>query len=283
MFFTRKKPQLQAMASERKVQYATGISRVNITWSRAITGTTLLPQIDISINASTTSSSTSFHHLSNLTDNQHGPFFNFRLSPFLPSQRCGLRRFMLNGRGMTPSRQLKFAWDFTNVQYDASKDVQPVSGYYFCIAVEGKMVLLLGDMEEEGYNHVSALRERVVTIPVSREETVHLRGCIYSTKVFLGGAEKDFAVKFTRSLEYSMMVWIDGRLFKGSREINVSGGVIKIMWDRQEWTDRENTMRCSAAREFATARVAVSYAQVGGGDINRNVQNYFHLNLFSVD
>lgn len=204
---------------------------------------------------------------------------------------------MLNGRGMTPSLQLKFAWDFTNAQYDASKDVQPMSGYYFCIAVEGKMLLLLGDMEEEGYNHIcaAALRERVVTIPVSREETVHLRGCIYSTKVFIGGAEKDFAVKITRSLEYSMMVWIDGRkvvevetqwkIFKGSTEIKVSGtgGVIKITWDRQEWTDRENTMRCSAAREFATARVVVSYAQVEGSDINRNVQNYFRLNLFSVD
>lgn len=149
------------------------------------------------------------------------------------------------------------------------------------------MLLLLGDMKEEALNHVKAQRGSVVAIPVAREETVNLRGCIYRTKVFLGGEERDFAVNFKRRMEDSMTVWIDRRKvvevetqwkkFEGSREVNVPEGVIKIMWDRQEFTDRNNTACCSAAREFAIARLAISYVGTGS---NRDVENSFHLNLF---
>jgi Plant protein of unknown function (DUF868) len=291
--YKAEKPQLQAMASERKVEYTTGIGRVSITWSRAITGISIFTQIDLSNNASrpsTTSSSPLIDHFPNITDDQRCPFSDFKLSPCLPAQRCGLRLFNLYGRGtdITKARRLEIAWDFTNAQYDVSRDVQPVSGYYFCIAAEGEMVLLLGDMKVEAHNHVKTRQGSVLAIPVAREETVNLRGCIYSTKVLLGGVERDIAVNFKRRMEDSMTVWIDRRKvvevetkwgkFEGSREVDVPGGVVKIMWDRQEWTDRENTACCSAAREFAIARLTVSYAEAGGS--STNAENYFHLNLF---
>lgn len=227
--------------------YDTRLGLASFSWSRTVLGLSLRADLRLSPSSSGDDND----------DNGDVPFF-FRIRPWFFWKRKGARRFrLLDG---VLHRAVDVAWDLTRARFPSTGGSEPSSNFYVAIAVDGEMLLVAGDMDEEAHRRMKAKR-RTPAMPVSRREHALLKPDAaaggrrsYRTAARVSGREREIAIEIGGKEKESsgLCVSVDGtkvlhvrRLrwkFRGRERIEIDGsgggggvGRIQISWDLHSW------------------------------------------------
>ncbi|KAJ4953499.1 hypothetical protein NE237_030331 [Protea cynaroides] len=90
-------------------------------------------------------------HMDLRLDNQDEDLsFRLNIKPFLFWWRHRSKRFNLNN----PTRKVQIFWDLTKIKFDSGSEAQ--SGFYVVVAIDGEMILVVGDSCDEAYRKTRA-------------------------------------------------------------------------------------------------------------------------------
>ncbi|WOL19392.1 hypothetical protein Cni_G28190 [Canna indica] len=178
----------------------------------------------------------------------------FRIRPWLLWKRRGTRRFHLKDHRR--HRCVDFAWDLARARFPPGGGPEPVSGFFVTVAVDGKMILVAGDLADEAYRKSKAQRPQNPLLPcpalISRREHVvlvdHGGRRSYRTQARFGGREHEISIELgekEKGRDVAMSVGVDGdrilqvrRLrwkFRGSERLELHGRRIQVSWDLHNW------------------------------------------------
>ncbi|MCO5611635.1 hypothetical protein L7F22_065889 [Adiantum nelumboides] len=141
--------------------------------------------------------------------------------------------------------KIDVSWDLSRAKYGSSPE--PVDSFFFAIAYDSEIVLLLGDMREEAFSKMQAKSYCVDNTMISRREHIFGRR-YYSTKAQFGenGRTHDILIECnTRGKEPRLSVKVDKQLvvqvkrlmwkFRGNQTILVDGCPVELFWDVHNW------------------------------------------------
>ncbi|KAL0903543.1 hypothetical protein M5K25_027930 [Dendrobium thyrsiflorum] len=237
--------------------YDTHLGLASFSWSRTVLGLSL--RADLRLSPSSPGDDDD--------DNDDEPFF-FRIRPWFFWKRKGTRRFHIqDGLG---HRAIDVAWDLTRARFQSTGGPEPSSNFYVAVAVDGEMLLVAGDMDEEAHRKMKA-RRRKPAMPISRREHVLLKSDVgagsrrsYRTAARVSGREREITIEIGGKEKESsgMCITVDGtkvlhvrRLrwkFRGRERVEIDGyggGRIQISWDLHSWLfpSKEDTTPTSFA------------------------------------
>ncbi|XP_020589298.1 uncharacterized protein LOC110030746 [Phalaenopsis equestris] len=241
--------------------FDTHLGLASFSWSRTLLGLFLRANLHLSPTSS----------LDDENDNDDNAFF-FQIRPWFFWKRKGTRRFHLHEH--LAHRIVDVAWDLTRARFPSTGGPEPSSNFYVSVAVDGEMILLIGDMEEEAHRKMKATR-RTPAIPISKREHVLLKPDAsaggrrsYRTSARVSGREREITIEIGGMDKDSsgMCVCLDGmkvlhvkRLrwkFRGRERVEIDGiGRIQISWDLHSWlfSSKEGTTSASLAGAAAAA------------------------------
>lgn len=245
--------------------YETRLGFASFSWSRTVLGLSLRADLLLSPSSSGDDED----------DNDDEHFF-FRIRPWFFWKRKGTRRF--HHQDGLRHRAVDVAWDLTHARFPSTGGPEPSSNFYVAIAVDGEMLLVAGDMDQEALRKMKA-NTRTPTLPISRREHVLLKPDAgaggrrsYRTEARVSGREREIAIEIGGKEKESsgMCVSVDGtkvlqvrRLrwkFRGRERVEIDGndngvGRIQISWDLHNWLfpSKEDTTPASFAAAGAAA------------------------------
>ncbi|PKA65508.1 hypothetical protein AXF42_Ash005842 [Apostasia shenzhenica] len=221
--------------------YDTHLGLASLSWSRTVLGLSL--RVDLRLS----------HFIGyGAEKEEEEEILRLRIRPWLLWKRKGLRRFR-HKIGLCDGA-IDIGWDLSRARFVTGGGPEPSSGFFAAVAVDGEMVLVAGDMEEEANRKMKARMRPHALALLSRTEHVMLtadagyaRGkTLYRTAVIVAGRERGIAIEISGHEESAagMCVAIDGekvlqvrRLrwkFRGSERVDIGGG-IQISWDLHSW------------------------------------------------
>lgn len=249
--------------------YDTHLGLASFSWSRTVLGLSL--RADLRLFPSSSGDDDD--------DNDDEPFF-FRIRPWFFWKRKGTRRFHLQD-GLR-HRAVDVAWDLAHARFPSTGGPEPSSNFYVAVAVDGEMLLVAGDMEEEAHRKMKA-KGRTPAMPISRREHVLLKPDAgaggrryYRTAARVSGREREIAIEIggkekessglcvsvngTKVLQVRRLRW----KFRGREQIEIDGngdgvGRIQISWDLHSWLfpSKEDTTPSFAGASAAEVAQAV--------------------------
>lgn len=232
--------------------FETNLGVASFSWSRTVLGLSLRADLHLSPSGNDDN------------DKEDDEPFRFRIRPWLFWKRKGARRFHLE-EGDPGHRVIDVAWDLTRAKFPSTGGPEPSSNFYVAVAVDGEMLLVAGDMEEDAHRKMKA-RKRKPAMRISKREHVLLKvdpesggrrsyrtlatvlGREREIAIEIGGKEKEssgmcFAVDGTKILQVRRLRW----KFRGSERVEIDGnggGRVQISWDLHSWlfpSNKENT------------------------------------------
>ncbi|KAH7425061.1 hypothetical protein KP509_11G038000 [Ceratopteris richardii] len=207
-----------------RVKIGTMSPFVTITWCRSLVG------LGLSLNVQENPTYGSAQGTRNMVDTKPWLFAKKKGSKVLEVAR----NFSVN-----------VVWDLTNATYTSGPE--PNQGFFFALAYDDEIVLLLGDMTEDAYEKAHAKSISSDTVMISRRE--HIFGQKqYSTKAqFIeNGPMHDVLIECnTRGKDPKLCVRVDKHLllqvkrlawkFRGNETISVDGYPVQFFWDLHNW------------------------------------------------
>ncbi|KAI3955317.1 hypothetical protein MKW92_024504 [Papaver armeniacum] len=217
---------------------------VSLTWYRNVIGRSL--QIDFRLD-STSEISTSF---------------NLHIKPFLFWRKNGSKSLNLKD---STKKSIQICWNLSKAKFGSDPDPEPKSGFYIGIVVDGVMILVVGDLQNEAYSKTKANMKKAPekknnnnqqVLVLRREDVVFGSSSrlSYSTKTRFGGKTRDISIDCCSSVDddddeeenKQLCFSIDGekvveikRLkwkFRGNEIIEIDGRIpIHISWDVYNW------------------------------------------------
>ncbi|GJY39255.1 hypothetical protein Tco_0425619 [Tanacetum coccineum] len=162
------------------------------------------------------------------------------IKPWLFSKRRGFKNLEVG------SKFIDIYWDLSYAKFGSSPE--PIEGFYFAIAVNQELILILGDMEEEVHKKIDATKITPNAVFVSKRAHVFGKK-VYSTRAqFCGkGQIHDILIECdTMGMNDSyLLIRIDGNpvmqvkclrwKFRGNYTILVDGLPVEVYWDVHSW------------------------------------------------
>lgn len=162
------------------------------------------------------------------------------IKPWLFSKRRGFKNLTIG------SKFIDIYWDLSCAKFGSSPE--PIEGFYFAIAVNRELILVLGDMEEEVHKKIDATSLTPNAVFVSKRAHVFGKK-VYSTRAqFCGkGQVHDILIECdTMGMHDSyLLIRIDGDpvmqvkclrwKFRGNYTILVDGLPVEVYWDVHSW------------------------------------------------
>lgn len=141
--------------------------------------------------------------------------------------------------------RVKVFWNLESVKFLSGPE--PERGYYVAVVCNEKMVLLLGDMEEEAYIETKS-KLSLDALLVSREEHV-LRTESFATMVRFDDGKRSYEVliecQTKEAGDPALVISVDREVavevkhlrwkFRGNDTIYVGGVPFQILWDAHDW------------------------------------------------
>ncbi|KAL4572038.1 hypothetical protein LXL04_018806 [Taraxacum kok-saghyz] len=194
---------------------------ITLTWTKSLMGQNLSIEID---------------------DSNHQCLCKLDIKPWLFSKRRGFRNLEIG------SISISVHYDLSYAKFD-SFSPEPIEGFYFAIAINQELILILGDMEKEVHKKIDA-NHAPNAVFVSKR--AHIFGKkAYSTKAqFYGkGQIHDITIECdtnTMTINDSyLLIRIDGNpvmqvkclkwKFRGNYTILVDGLPVEVYWDVHSW------------------------------------------------
>ncbi|KAK8918752.1 hypothetical protein KSP39_PZI020918 [Platanthera zijinensis] len=240
--------------------FETNLGLASFSWSRTVLGLSLRADLRLSPASSS----------GNEDKDKDDEPFRFRIRPWLFWKRKGTRRFHLEEGALGRHRVIEIAWDLTRARFPSTGGPEPSSNFYVAVSVDGEMLLVAGDMEEEAHRKMKASK-RKPAMPISKREHVLLKadpdtggrrsyrtlarvmGREREITIGIGGKEKDssgmyVAVDGTKILQVRRLRW----KFRGSERVEIDGnggGRVQISWDLHSWLfpSKEDAIPASVA------------------------------------
>ncbi|KAL8192063.1 hypothetical protein R6Q57_028184 [Mikania cordata] len=164
------------------------------------------------------------------------------IKPWLFSKRRGFKNLDAG------SKMINIYWDLTYAKFGSSPE--PIMGFYFAIAMNRELILILGDMEKEAHKKIDATSLAPNAVFVSKR--AHIFGKkAYSTRAqFCGkGQIHDILIECDtigmNDDDSCLLIRIDGILvmqvkclrwkFRGNYTILVDGLPVEVYWDVHSW------------------------------------------------
>lgn len=214
--------------------YETRLGPAALTWSRAAFGLALRVEF-------------------RLSDAEEEEPLRFSFRPSFLWRRRGSRRFLIGD-----DRNVDFSWDISQAVFLAGRSsrVEPASGFFVAVVIDGEMLLVVGDLVKEAYRKTRARRPKVPFLHpllAAREEHAVLgipsgRGT-YCTVARCGGRDREISIDLGPQQggeEAGMSVAVDGQQvfhvrclrwkFRGSERLEIEGGApMQLSWDLHDW------------------------------------------------
>ncbi|RZC60656.1 hypothetical protein C5167_022415 [Papaver somniferum] len=218
---------------------------ISLTWYRNVIGRSL--QIDFRLDSACEISTS----------------FNLHIKPFLFWRRNGSKSLNLKD---STKKSIQIYWNLSKAKFGSDPDPEPKSGFFVGIVVDGVMILVVGDLQNEAYSKTKATMKKNPEKQKNNQQVLVLRRedvvfgtssssrFSYSTKTKLGGKTRDISIDCCSSIddddddEENKQLWfsIDGekvveikRLkwkFRGNEIIEIDGRIpIHISWDVYSW------------------------------------------------
>lgn len=225
--------------------FDTHLGVASFSWSRTVLGLSLRADLRLSPSSSGNDDD----------DDKEDEPLRFRIRPWLFWKRKGTRHFNLED-GALRYRNIDLAWDLTRARFPSTGGPEPSSNFYVAVAVDGEMLIVAGDMDEEAHRKMKA-RRRKPAMPISKREHVLLKGDpdaggkrSYRTLARVSGMDREIAIEIGGKEKEAagMSVAVDGtkvlqvrRLrwkFRGSERVDIDGdggGKVQISWDLHSW------------------------------------------------
>ncbi|KAI3801005.1 hypothetical protein L1987_29105 [Smallanthus sonchifolius] len=193
---------------------------ITLTWTKNLMGQSLSVEID---------------------DSNNQCLCKLDIKPWLFSKRRGFRNLEVG------SKLIDIYWDLTFAKFSSSPE--PITGFYFAIAMNRELILILGDMEKEVHKKIHATSLAPNAVFVSK--TAHIFGKkAYSTRAqFCGkGQVHDILIEcdtMCMNDDSCLLIRIDGNpvmqvkclrwKFRGNYTILVDGLPVEVYWDVHSW------------------------------------------------
>lgn len=236
--------------------YKVPLGQAALTWSRAAFGLSLV--VDLRLPSASSSPSSSASSGSAFTGDAPS---TFRLRPWTLWKKRGSKRFYLDGnRSEGDNPQLirpavDFAWDLSRARFAPGGGPEPATRFFFAVAVQGEMLLVVGDMESKACKKIPGGRNdhgfSCAQTLVSRREHVVLprSGKPYTTRARIGGREREVTIDLRPAgggEGSRLCVEMDGervlyvkRLrwkFRGNEQVEADDGSrFQVSWDVHRW------------------------------------------------
>ncbi|XP_024968636.1 uncharacterized protein LOC112508088 [Cynara cardunculus var. scolymus] len=192
---------------------------ITITWTKSLMGQSLSVRID---------------------DSDHHSLCKLDIKPWLFSKRRGFRNLEVG------SKLIDVYWDLSYAKFGSSPE--PVEGFYFAIAMNQELILILGDMEKDVHKKMYATSLAPNGVLISKRAHVFGKKA-YSTRAqFCGrGQIHDIVVECDTmgANDSYLLIRIDGNpvmqvkclrwKFRGNYTILVDGLPVEVYWDVHSW------------------------------------------------
>lgn len=216
--------------------YSTSLGLFSLTWSRHRLGRSL--RLHLRLDSSSSADAAALSPSSPLSP---APF-HLQLKPLLFWTKRGSRKL---DRSRTHDRSVRVFWDLTKAKFGSGPE--PESGFYFAVAVDGGVALLVGDAPRISGRPLKPQRPSQALI-VRRE---HVYGNkIYTTRARIGGRNRAIAIDCDTSGDQDRLCFsVDGEIrlqvkplkwkFRGNEKVEVGGAQIQVSWDVYNWVFKD--------------------------------------------
>ncbi|KAK8654911.1 hypothetical protein V6N13_107507 [Hibiscus sabdariffa] len=221
--------------------YHTNLGLFSLSWSRTFLGHSLLLNLHPSSHFSPSPpplslpSSLSFSTL----------HFHLQIKPFVFWKKYGSKKL-----STATTSDVHVFWDFSGAKFGSG--LEPESGFYIAVVVDGEMILLVGDSTKQAYARTRAQIQKPgkAQALVSRRE--HLfSNKLYTTKASFGGKRREISIEYRANEDAELCFGVDNervlqikRLkwkFRGNERIEVDGVSVRVSWDVYNWLfDRDS-------------------------------------------
>ncbi|XP_020579455.1 uncharacterized protein LOC110024062 [Phalaenopsis equestris] len=226
--------------------YSTHIGKISLTWNRGLLGLSLIANLQLFPSSAA----------ENQTESA-GDHLRFRIFLLLPFKRKGSKWLRLNTDGGRRF-SVELVWDLTGATFHRVCGPEPVEGFFFVIAVDGEMALVVGDRRNEAFWRIKAVRprnEEIRTEQTSKKVEVKLgeigRSISWMAIARFSGREREvlmsidlekkrmrLTINGERVLHVSRLRWN----FRGSERVAAEGGDrIQVTWDLFRFLFREES------------------------------------------